>query len=137
MTQKKTERLNDNDSVLNYINKLNGFRGYVQFSHREIDINKDIFINSDPKVTKEDGFIYEAHFANENEYVTIKQLNEKWIANRDSLENSEIQEYYGIGGIKVKMAQIWKEEHDELCEDMKVKKLKKVVFAGFAQGGEK
>ena len=136
MSKEKTEILNK-ESVLMYINNLNGFRGYVQFSHREIDINKDIFTNSDPKVTKEDGFIYEAHFANDNEYVTIKQLNENWIANRDSLENSEIKEYYGIGGTKVKMAQIWKEEEDELCEDMLVKKLKKVVFAGFAQGDEK
>ncbi len=136
MSKEKTEILTK-DSVLNHINSLNGFRGYVQFSHREIDINKDLFINSDPKVTKEDGFIYEAHFANDSEYVTIKQLNDKWIANRGSLENSEIQEYYGIGGIKVKMAQIWEEDEDELCKNMIVKKLKKVVFAGFAQGGQK
>ena len=136
MSKEKTEILTK-DSVLNHINNLNGFRGYVQFSHREIDINKDLFINSDPKVTKEDGFIYEAHFANDSEYVTIKQLNDKWIANRGSLENSEIQEYYGIGGIKVKMAQIWEEDEDELCKNMIVKKLKKVVFAGFAQGGQK
>lgn len=125
------------DEVIDYINNLNGFRGYVQFSHREINKDKDIFTNSDPKVTNEDGFIYEAHFANENEYVTIKQLNNSWLVDRDSLENSEIQEYYGIGGIKVKMAQIWEEEDDELCENMKVQKLKKVIFAGFAQGGEK
>jgi CRISPR type III-associated protein (TIGR04423 family) len=31
------------------------------------------------------------------------------------------------------MAQIWREEPDELCEGMSVKKLQKVVFAGFEE----
>ena len=32
------------------------------------------------------------------------------------------------------MAQIWEEVEDKECENMKVKKLKKVVFAGFENG---
>lgn len=37
----------------------------------------------------------------------------------------------GIDNLKVRMAQIWEEREDNLCEGMKVKKLKKVVFIGF------
>ena len=129
-------RLN-RDEVIDYINNLKGFRGYVQFSHRPLDLAKDIFTDNDPKVDNENGFIYEAHFANENEYITIKQSNNSWAVDRGSLKNIEIQKFYGIAGNKVKMEQIWQEESDELCEDMLVKKLKKVVFAGFAQGDEK
>ena len=129
-------RLN-RDEVIDYINNLKGFRGYVQFSHRPLDLAKDIFTDNDPKVDNEIGFIYEAHFANENEYITIKQSNNSWAVDRGSLKNIEIQKFYGIAGNKVKMEQIWQEESDELCEDMLVKKLKKVVFAGFAQGDEK
>jgi len=33
--------------------------------------------------------------------------------------------------LKIRMAQIWEPEPDELCEGMSVMKLKKVVFAGF------
>ncbi len=127
-------RLNKNE-VIEYINSLEGFRGYVQFSHRPLEISKDIFINTNPKIECEDGFIYEAHFANKDEYITIKQFNDSWIVDRGLLKNSEINKYYGVSSIKVKMAQIWEEEADELCENMIVKKLKKVVFAGFE--GEK
>ena len=129
-------RLN-RDEVIDYINNLKGFRGYVQFSHRPLDLVKDIFTDNDPKVDNENGFVYEAHFANENEYITIKQSNNGWTVDRGSLKNIEIEEYYGIAGNKVKMEQIWQEDSDELCEDMIVKKLKKVVFAGFVEGDEK
>jgi CRISPR type III-associated protein (TIGR04423 family) len=35
------------------------------------------------------------------------------------------------------MAQVWDEVIDPLCGDMKVKKLKKVVFTGFVKGEAK
>ncbi len=129
-------RLN-RDEVIDYINNLKGFRGYVQFSHRPLDLVKDIFTDNDPKVDNENGFVYEAHFANENEYITIKQSNNGWTVDRGSLKNIEIKKFHGIAGKKVKMEQIWQEDSDELCEDMIVKKLKKVVFAGFVEGDEK
>ena len=124
------------DEVINYINDLKNFRGYVQFSHRAINIQKDVFMDKDPIVEKEEGFIYEAHFASNDEYVIIKQLNNNWLVDRGELKNIENKVYYAIAGIKVKMAQIWEEEVDDLCEGMLVKKLKKVVFAGF-QGDKK
>jgi len=133
-------RLDTKQKVIEYINNLQNYQGYVQFSHRPIDKTKDIFLQN-PKITDEKGFIYEAHFCNDKESISIKQINDKWFISKTDISNideTDIQEYLTDikeFNYKVKMAQIWKEENDPLCEDMKVKKLKKVVFAGFK--GEK
>ena len=128
--------------VINYINdELKGYQGYVQFSDRSIDKTKDIFLETDPNITDEKGFIYEAHFCNDKESISIKQINDRWLISKTDISNidgTDIQEYLTDikeFNYKVKMAQIWEEENDPLCENMKVKKLKKVVFAGFK--GEK
>lgn len=68
--------------------------------------------------------------------------NDSWLIATTSLnevknEKSDIQTYHAINGLKVKMAQIWEGENDPFCEDMKVLKLQKVVFAGFAKGDDK
>jgi CRISPR type III-associated protein (TIGR04423 family) len=136
-------RLDTKQEVIEYINNLENYQGYVQFSHREIEKSKDIFLDSNPKIEDEEGFVYEAHFYNEKEKksISIKQINDKWFVSETDISNideRDIQEYLTDiekFNYKVKMAQIWKEENDPLCEDMKVKKLKKVVFAGFK--GEK
>ena len=140
------------EEIIEYINSLEDYRGYVQFSHRPINKEKDIFIDKDPKVENEDGFIYEAHFYNGKDTITIKQINEYWLVDETKdTPLSDIQSYYTKfssasaslkGGAKapipktlrVKMAQIWEEEEDELCEGMKVKRLKTVIFAGFENG---
>ena len=130
-------KITDKTKVIEYINSLKNHQGYVQFSHRPIDKQKDIFLDSDIKIKDEDGFIYEAHFCNETQSIQIRQLNDGWIVAKTDISNipqSDIQNY--ISDIqdfnyKIKMAQIWEEEIDPLCENMKVKKLKKVVFAGF------
>lgn len=131
--------------IIEYINTLQGYEGYVQFSHRPIDKEKDIFYNGKGvHVEDEKGFIYEAHFCNDEKSVSIKQINSEWKISTTSLiaqENTtiEIQRYisYITNLPKVKMAQVWISEPDELCEGMQVKKLKKVVFAGFEKGDEK
>jgi len=119
------------EEVVDYINTLQDYEGYVQFSHRKIDLNKDVFINKNPKVENEDGFIYEAHFCNGSDSISIKQLNNSWIASKTNIENAEINTFIAIDKLKVNMAQVWEKEQDELCENMEVLKLKKVVFAGF------
>ena len=63
--------------------------------------------------------------------VSTTPLNE--VKNKET----DIEIYHAINGLKVKMAQIWVAEEDELCDGMKVNKLKKVVFAGFAKGDDK
>ena len=133
--------LEEKKDVINEINSLNSYKGYVQWSHRPIDKEKDIFVDKEPLVTDENGFILEAHFCNDSESVMIRQINNNWHISKTDITNipqEDTQKY--LSDIEnfpyyVKMAQIWEEESDPLCENMKVKKLKKVVFAGFE--GEK
>jgi len=129
-----------NQEAIDYSNSLEGYEGYVQFSHRPIDREKDIFLAGEVKKvdTDEDGFIYEAHFCNGAESIQIRQVNDSWFVSTTDISNvRDTQDY--ISDIenfpyKVKMAQIWKAEEDPLCEDMQAKKLQKVVFAGFKKG---
>ena len=135
------------EEIIEYINSLEDYRGYIQFSHRPINkdeqgkyIDRDIFIDKDPKVENENGFIYEAHFCNGQKSIMIRQINNSWIVSEtviSQVSKDDIQSY--ISDIqdfdyKIKMAQIWAEEEDEFCNRMKVKKLKKVVFVGFNNG---
>jgi len=123
------------EELVAYINSLKAYQGYVQFSHRPIDKTKDIFIDRNPQVEDEDGFIYEAHFYNGKNSITIKQINKCWLV--DEIKDTPLddtQSYTAIHNLKVRMAQIWEATPDELCEGMKVKKLQKVVFAGFENG---
>jgi CRISPR type III-associated protein (TIGR04423 family) len=129
------------EEIVKYINdELKGYEGYVQFSHRPIKKTKDVFVDKNPKVENEQGFIYEAHFCNAKKSISIKQINESWLVSETDIsntDNSDMQSYISdISGFnyKIKMAQIWEERQDELCKNMRVKKLKKVVFAGFEKG---
>ncbi|MDQ7060882.1 MAG: TIGR04423 family type III CRISPR-associated protein [Sulfurimonas sp.] len=126
--------------IIEYINSLQNYQGYVQFSHRPIDKNKDIFYDGKAvSIEDEEGFIYEAHFCNDKESIAIKQVNESFLVSKTNIsdiDENDTQEYISdIENLpKIKMAQIWEEEVDELCAGMKVKKLKKVVFTGFEKG---
>ena len=122
------------DEIIDYINMLSGYEGYVQFSHRAIDIEKDVFIDKEPKVEDEDGFIYEAHFTNGNDSIMIRQQNDAWVVSTTTIKDAELVTFHAITGLKVNMAQIWEAKEDELCEGMEVLKLQKVVFAGFEKG---
>lgn len=127
-------KIDKREEVIKYINSLQGYDGYVQFSHREIVKEKDIFQDRKIEVENEKGFIYEANFCNKETSIYIKQINNAWhISETDisKIPNEDIEEYGSKYGAKIKMAQIWKSESDELCENMNVKKLNKVVFAGF------
>lgn len=130
--------------VIDYINNIKGYEGYVQFSHRVIDKNKDIFYDGkEVSVEGENGFIYEAHFCNGEKSIQIRQINDSWLVSQTDIQNIDSKdedEYISeIEGFeyKIKMAQIWEDEIDTLCEDMQVKKLKKVVFVGFIKGDDK
>jgi len=136
-----TDNFMKNDEVIDYINtKLGGYRGYVQFSDRPLE-QKDVFEESDPTVsTGEEGFVYEAHFSNASESISIKQLNAMWYVSKTSLDDIVDFDYYALEKTSylkelnsnwIKMAQVWESSQDELCDGMDVLKLKKVVFAGF------
>jgi len=127
------------EEVINYINGLKGYEGYVQFSDskiRECDIFKGF---QDIELTPTKGFIYEAHFYNDKDKnsITIRQINDSWLVsttNISNIEKKDTQSYLSDikdFNYKIRMAQIWEAKPDDLCEGMEVKKLTKVVFAGF------
>lgn len=116
--------------VIAFINTLEGYDGYVQFSHRPINLETDVFNGVSPKVEDEEGFVYEAHFCKENESIMIRQINADWLVSITDISNAVLETFHGIADLKVNMAQVWKAEKDELCENMDVMKLEKVVFSG-------
>ena len=133
----------EKEILIKDINKLQGYQGYVQFSDtkiRECDIFEEF---QDIKLTPTDGFIFEAHFYSEIEKksIAIKQINDSWLVSTTilpaDLTQDNTQEYLTDiqdFNYKVKIAQIWEEVKDNLCENMPVKKLEKIVFAGFTNG---
>ncbi len=132
---------NNSIKIIDYINSLDGYEGYVQFSHRPIDKEKDIFYGGKKvEVSDEAGFVYAAHFCNGTESISIRQINDSWpvsVTDISGADESNTQEYLTdieAFGRKVKMVQIWEEIEDEFCEGMKVNKLQKVVFGGFTNG---
>jgi len=121
--------------VIEYINSLKEYEGYVQFSHRPIDLERDLFPRTEDIVPEtKQSFVYEAHFCKGSTSVMIRQVNDAWLVSETDINSAEFETFYGIAGLKVKMAQIWEEKPDELCEGMNVNKLQKVVFAGFEKG---
>ena len=121
--------------VIAYINELKEYEGYVQFSHRPIDLERDLFPRSEDIVQEtKQSFVYEAHFCNGQESIMIRQQNADWVVSKTEITSAEFETFHGIAGLKVKMAQIWEAKADELCEGMEVMTLKKVVFAGFEKG---
>ena len=131
----------DKEKLIEDIKKLQNYEGYIQFSDTKIRAC-DIFQKDDGIATKIDptkGFVYEAHFSNGEESISIKQVNATWLVCVTDISNitEEDTEIFHALEQNVKMAQIWEAKEDELCEGMKVKKLQKVVFVGFVKGETK
>ncbi|SFZ98433.1 hypothetical protein MNB_SV-5-1121 [hydrothermal vent metagenome] len=129
------DKFTKKEDVVAYINaELKDYEGYVQFSHRPIDIDKDIFYITDTvMVNDEKGFIFEAHFFKEQESIMIRQQNAEWIVDKTLDVPKEVEIFSAIKGLEVKMSQMWEAKQDEYCENMEVMKLQKVVFSGFAK----
>ena len=125
----------EKENLIKDINELKEYEGYVQFSHRPIDLERDLFPRTtDIELDNQQSFVYEAHFCNGQESIMIRQQNADWVVSKTDISSAEFETFHGIAGLKVNMAQIWEEKPDELCEGMKVNKLQKVVFAGFEKG---
>ena len=135
--------------VIEYINSLKAYEGYVQFSDtplRECDVFEGY---QDIKLTPTKGFVYEAHFTNGKESIMIRQQNAEWVVSTtDDISKVEekdmnlyaLEKTSHLKDVKsewVKMAQIWEAKADKLCDGMEVMKLQKVVFAGFEKGESK
>lgn len=145
-------RYTEQSTLLQSLNSLKGYQGYVQFSHRPID-NGDIFLDTeiDIKMPEQtDAFLYEAHFYSKDEKrsISIRYINGAYYKDETDLCNKELKvtkEKYlpnmthmqtKLDNHYVAMAQIWQKEDDEYCCGFKTQKLKKVVFAGFKKEGE-
>ena len=129
-------KITSNQEAVAFLNALEGYEGYVQWSDRPIE---DVFKRGEPiTLDAKEGFVYEAHFCNGTESITIRQLNDAWQLSRTRIaevKEEDLQTYLSPYG-KVRMAQIWESESDPLCEGMERLRLKRVVFAGFEEGGE-
>ena len=122
--------IESNDKVIEYLNSLKGFEGFVRYSHRPIK-SGDIF-KKEVEVKKEDGFILEAFFCNGKKSIEIKQINDKWLLAEfdlpQKIENEDMDVFESKVARRVKMLQLWEEEEED---GFLVKKLKNVVFFGF------
>jgi len=127
-------KIDEKAEVVKYLNSLENYQGYVQFSDMKIR-ECDIFRNLQKiSLSLTNGFIYEAHFCNKEESIAVKQINNYWlvsISDISTANENETEVFQGIENLKVRMTQIWEETNDNLCENMKVRKLSKVVFSGF------
>lgn len=126
-----------NEKAVEYINSLNGFSGYIQFSNKDIR-KQDIFDGATIDIESEDGFIYEAHFCDNKNSICIRQINSLWYVSISDIsqvkkEDTQIYKSRVIKSFEknIKMAQVWEEKEDEMCENFKVKKLQRLVFIGF------
>lgn len=121
-----------------YINALEGYEGYVQFSDCKIRV-EDIFKGyQDISLAASDGFVYEAHFFNGRDSIAMKQLNGDIYIDENkniAMDDTNTTVYKSKAG-DIRMVQVWEKEEDPLCEEMFVKKCKKVLFAGFVNGGQ-
>ena len=114
-------------------NNLQGYDGYIQYLDTRIK-NDDIFIDSEIKL--KDKYIFEANFCNGKRSVSIKLINGEWLVNEiDDIGNDFDLVYADLEKFpyKIRMAKIWEINADELCENLKVNRLKAVVFAGFVK----
>jgi CRISPR type III-associated protein (TIGR04423 family) len=66
----------------------------------------------------------------------IRQQNDQWIVIEKELNGSEPDSYFTLteDTPKMNIVQIWEEEPNEFCLDMKVLEPKYLLFAGFVNG---
>jgi CRISPR type III-associated protein (TIGR04423 family) len=135
-------KITQQQDLIEVLKKLEGYEGYVQFSHEKFKIIDPTQIELPEK---KDAFLVEAHYYSkaEQKSAIIRYHAGAWYQDNVELKNIQEQDshtYVSKANINVRQSQVWVEEEDECCLNWKVKKLKKVVFAGFAEsqtGGER
>ena len=139
--------LKDREELMVFYSKeLQGeYQGYIQMSDRKIE---KVFRESQtlPKWDElHNGVNYILEMAlfdpNNSRSILIRQHNTDWLV-IDAVLNGEepVTSYYPVtsGTPKMNIAQIWEEEENEFCLNMKVMESKYLLFAGFKtdEGGE-
>jgi len=118
------------------------FEGYIQMSDKRLD---DLFLTPSvlPKwdeLHNSVNYIVEMAFFDvaTKKSILVRQHNSDFLVLEKGLTDNEIdnvESYYTLKeGTKMKMAQIWEEESNEFCLDMKVLEAKYLMFAGFEKG---
>jgi CRISPR type III-associated protein (TIGR04423 family) len=120
--------------LIDALKKLEGYEGYVQFSHKELEIIKPIEIKTP---NESNVFLVEAYYCNKTEKksIAVRYYAGAWYWEDDidlsKAEGNDIQTYQTKYDENAILSQVWIAEDDEYCNNWKVKKLKKVVFSGF------
>lgn len=134
------------EQLKSFYESLQGdFEGYIQLSD-----SKNFILLQNEKLPlwqtlhNAHNFIIEANFFNGDRSITIRQINASFavldenISHLKDTKNIEItyKSFLTQNGKKAKIAQIWEEENDALCENFSVLKPKYLLFCGFTKGNE-
>ena len=114
------------------------FEGYIQMSDSRIE-HVFVTLSSLPKweeLHNGVNYILEMAFFDPEtkKSILIRQQNSHWLVLEKELKETEpMDSFYTItkDTPKMKIAQIWEEEDNEFCLDMKVLEPKYLLFAGF------
>jgi len=134
--------LKSREELEHFYNELTGkYEGYIQVSDSRID---NVFVKptSLPKwerLHNNTNYILEMALFNpaSNDSILIRQHNSEWLVLEKKLDGTEpTDSFFTIveNTPKMKIAQIWEEESNEFCLDMKVLEAKYLMFAGFEKG---
>lgn len=122
-------------------NELQGeYVGYIQISDKKLEKS---FVYQKPQklepLNLANSFVVEACFFDGKESIHIRQVNNEYKVTKVNLDEisdnfKSIETFLSDGYGKVKIATIWEEQDDEFCNNYKVLKPTKQVFAGFKKG---
>lgn len=127
-----------------YKDLTQNFEGYVQMSDSRIE-NIFILPTSLPKweaLHNSTNYIVEMALfdATTKNSILLRQQNNMWLVLEKVLKGSEpMDSFFTVtpNTHKMKIAQIWEEESNGFCLDMKVLEAKYLMFAGFEKGESK
>lgn len=136
--------LKNSKALKEFYNELNEqFEGYVQMSDSRIK-SEHLFKTAQilpkwDKLHNATNYIVEMALYDPitKHSILIRQQNSEWLVLDKKLSGNEpLDSFFTLteNSPKMKIAQIWEEESNEFCLDMKVLESKYLMFAGFENG---
>lgn len=112
------------------------FEGYILLSDKEPFILENKPLPDFDSLCNGRNFIVEATLfcKVQNRCISIRQINDNFLVQRiclDDYPHKDFERFITINNKVAKVAQIWEEEIDLLCENLPVLKHKFSLFAGF------
>ncbi len=111
------------------------FEGYIQMSNEKLKI-----VDSKPSwesLHHDNNFIFEACLFDGDRSIIIRQVNDKFLIVDEKIstyKNTTGENFIATTGKSVKIVQVWDDQEDEHCLDMKVQTPTLQLFAGFEKG---